>query len=138
MEMNRFSFFAGAAVAFVVSAGWYALQSAPVAPAAADQTLGMALMSAGVDAPGTLIRGSGVVSANIFKLGYYDVTFERSVASCAASITAASVNADGPGVDVYGVGYFLPDPRVFRVSLRYQPNDANFPAPFHLLMFCHK
>ena len=92
--MHRMSFVAGAAVAFIVSAaGWSVLQSAPVAPAAADKTLGMALMSAVVNQTGSLVRGSGAVSAEQFGLGSYDVRFERSVTDCALSVTLASIDS---------------------------------------------
>jgi hypothetical protein len=50
--------------ALVVSAaGWSASQAAPVTPAAADGTLGMAILSAVVGSAGNLVRGAGTSRA---------------------------------------------------------------------------
>jgi hypothetical protein len=55
----------------------------PPAPEAADQTLGMSIMSVSVLAGCTTsFRGSGVVSINNSALGSCDVTFNRSVRDC--------------------------------------------------------
>src|SRR5688572_4789338 len=62
-----------------------------VAPAAADQKLGMALMSAVVASDGTLVAGAGAVSVTRLNAGVYNVAFERSVVGCTFSVTAATV-----------------------------------------------
>ena len=50
--------------------------------AAPDRTLGMAIMSALVAADGTLVRGTGVKTAQRLDEGRYFITFDRSVANC--------------------------------------------------------
>jgi hypothetical protein len=56
--------------------------AASPADAAPDQTLGMALMSAVVEANGTLISGTGVKNVTRTGLGGYLVQFDRSVVGC--------------------------------------------------------
>ena len=70
-------------------------RSAPIAPAAADQALGMAIMSAVVNSAGNLMRGSGAVSSVRNGVGYYVVTFERSVHDCTISAISANASAGG-------------------------------------------
>src|SRR6185437_12672333 len=50
--------------------------------AAADKTLGIALMSAIVDFQGTLISGSGATAASRTSEGQYTVMFDRDVSAC--------------------------------------------------------
>jgi hypothetical protein len=140
MEMNRsLSFVVGAVAAFLIATGWNVLQSAPVAPAAADQTLGMALMSATVDADATLIRGSGAVgSITTGNPGDFVVTFNRDVRDCTyvASVGGsispvahtANVAASAPGVSS--------GPNTVRMTTSNNGTYANY--PFHLIVFCYK
>ena len=68
--MLRWSFVAGIAAALIMSAaGWSAVQSAPVQPAAADRTLGASWMHAIVADSGQLVRGSGVLSSALIGTG---------------------------------------------------------------------
>lgn len=80
--------------------------------AAPDNTLGMGLMSANVNADGTLVAnsGSGVVSSIRNALGFYTVKFSRSLAGCSCvgshfavgGVTEASIAVTGfceSGVD---------------------------------------
>ena len=136
--MNRISFVAGAAAAFLVTTGWSVLQSAPVAPTAADNTLGMALMSAVVSSNGTLVRGSGSTAATRTGPANYYVTFERSVRDCA--ITASVGRTTAPGGYFYGTAsanYDAGSPNVMYVLTR-TPEGVGADNDFHLLVFCHK
>jgi hypothetical protein len=64
-----------------------------VAPTAADKKLGMALRSAVVADNGTLVSGAGAVSVTKIAVGVYNVLFERSIAGCSFSVTAANTQA---------------------------------------------
>src|SRR5687768_12983862 len=84
MEMNRLSFVAGAATALTLcAAAWGALHYTQAAKAAADGTLGGAIMAAVVHYDGTLVRATGAVSAVKVTNGDYNVAFNRSVQDCA-------------------------------------------------------
>ena len=106
---------------------------------AADQGLGMALMSATVDINGTLIRGGGAVSVAYQVSGIYDVKFNRSVEDC--SCVASFGKSDGGDL-----GYFVqndvtancPFGSANDVRVRTVLNGAFMPAPFHLIVFCPK
>jgi hypothetical protein len=135
--MNRFSFVAGAAAAFLVAAGGSVLQSAPVAPAAADKTRGMALMSATVAGGPTLIRGSGAVSVSSSATGFVDVVFDRDISDC--SCTAS------PGAYVVGE---TSSGNTASANCPYASNSVRVTlmsafggftsASFHVIVFCPK
>ena len=66
----------------------------PIAPAAkpavkaspgADQTLGVALLGATMNADGSTSASSGVTSSNNFGVGGYAVVFDRDVSTCMVS-----------------------------------------------------
>jgi hypothetical protein len=100
-----------------------------VAPAAADQTLGMALMSAAVNSAGTLLRGTGAVSASRSEPGIYAVVFNRDIVACIAN---ANVGNDGNTT-------LIP----YAVSLTLGINNQvlvrmDIDRPFYLLVFCHQ
>ena len=83
-------------------------QAAKSAPEAADMTLGMALMSAIVDAEGNLVSGAGAVSARkVNDQGFFEVFFQRTVGNCTsvASVGGASyVSTIGHGMaETYNV-----------------------------------
>jgi hypothetical protein len=135
--MNRLSFVAGAVAAFIVSAAsWSVLQSAPVAPAAADQTLGMAQMFAVVAADGTLVRGSGVLEAGAAGGSDYRLVFNRSIASCAYFMSIVSTVSDvfaPPGMA--GAATITELPSTLFVSTRDAAGAAS-DRPFHVLVYC--
>lgn len=76
---------------------------------AADQTLGMALMSAYVTSAGGLVEdwGGGAVSASRADTGIYDVIFARSIVGCPAAVTVvtSSRTASIFGIAGDGAGY---------------------------------
>ena len=72
----RSNFLSTLALTATLAASPAALDAAP------DQTLGMALMSAVVEANGTLISGTGVKNVTRTGLGGYLVQFDRSVVGC--------------------------------------------------------
>jgi len=72
----RSKFLCTLALTATLAASPAALEAAP------DQTLGMAIMSALVAADGTLLRGTGVKTAERLDEGRYQITFNRSVAEC--------------------------------------------------------
>ena len=117
--------------------GWSV--AAPVAPTAADQTLGMAYMFAAVRSNGALVRGSGVTGAAGFQSSAYEVTFERSVLNCSHSATVA-------GTDDFLIplaGFALTAGRTVNPNTVFvQTTNAAGNAPenrsFHLVVFCPK
>ncbi|MFD1701609.1 hypothetical protein ACFSCV_01190 [Methylopila henanensis] len=80
----------------------------PAPPAARASTtpnpsdLGAAIMSAEVDAGGTLLIGEGAVSSVRTGAGQYQVGFGRDVRNCAFSATNQSVSGNPPFVQKYG------------------------------------
>ena len=120
-------------------AGWSVLQSAPVAPAAADKTLGMALMSARVYATGVLAGGTAL-SASRGTAGEYEVAFDRSVTDCTFT---ASTGQAAPSTNLYVLTALAlySGNSVKNVTVHIlDPNNALLPedGAFHLLVFCHK
>jgi hypothetical protein len=137
MEMIRM-FIGGAAAALTVaSAPWGGLQYTQPAKAAADGTLGMAIMSAIVDGNGALVNGVAVSSSRI-GLGTYEVVFSRSVAGCTFNITAGNTVSQGDALPAYGLGYYPAAPDRLWALMRHPINGSQIDAPFHLLVFCHK
>jgi hypothetical protein len=123
---------------FAASAVFFALTAAP-ASQAADQTLGMAIMSAHVDYYGILKGGAGAVGASKQTNGQYFVAFNRSVEGC-TYIGAVS----GPTAANY-IGFAIPVGKVgtFNGAAHYgvqvDTSDHNTlitDRPFHLLVFC--
>jgi hypothetical protein len=135
--MNRRSLVAGAAMALVVSAaGWSASQAAPVTPAAADETLGMALMAAHVNPSGTLVKGAGAVSSTRTGAGNYSIVFERSVQNCFFS-TATTNSGPGTGAGDASIIVFYTDiPTQVLVITNSPPNLAGVDRAFSLTVFC--
>jgi hypothetical protein len=136
MEMNRM-FIAGAATALTVcAAAWGGLQYTQPAKAAADGTLGMALMSANVTANGFITdgTGTGVVSAMRTGIGQFQVVFERDVYKCTYAANIASSN------DYVSQGSIAatntPSARNTVKIATWLPNQYPTDLNFHLLVFC--
>ena len=116
------------------------------ASAAADDTLGMAMMSASVNFNGTLAHGSGVISTQKTGTGSYTIVFERSIASCTCTATVGG----NDGATSYLYSYFttancpgiskpVDTAEVFTsqyksVSQTIELTDTDF----HLIVFCPK
>jgi len=84
----RSKFLSVPALVVILAASPAALEAAP------DQTLGMALMAAKVNASGNLLRGVGAVSAEKISTGTYRVIFSRDIyPNC---MYVATVTAVGP------------------------------------------
>ena len=100
------------------------------APQAADQTLGIAIMSAFVSSTGELVEGAGVVSSVRNTAGRYTVKFNRALAGCVSTATlwgnAYSIIAVYPQGDTVNVGANNP--------ANGNPTDENF----QLIVFCSK
>jgi hypothetical protein len=135
--MNRLLFVAGAAAGFLATAGWSVLQSAPVKPAAADNTLGMALMHAVVISNGTLARGSGVLSAERNSLGFYFVSFDRSVVNCNHTATLGAPDATFTvPTGQLGVAGRPGFPNGVIVATHTSDGTNYADRSFHLMVFC--
>lgn len=110
----------------------------PAAHSAADQTLGMALMSAAVSYDGTLRGGAGAVSSSTHNsLPYeYEVVFNRSLTGCDAVATTGALffpNTDWSGfVAISGIDSKPNSVLVLTKSTAGTPS----PRPFHLIVFC--
>jgi hypothetical protein len=102
------------------------------APAAADQTLGMALMGAYVDSNGALLSGAGATGASrTFDPGQYEVDFNRDVFGCFYSaggreFSAVAINLQRGG-NPNGVQLVMVD-----------STGAPVNAAFYLIVFCAK
>lgn len=102
------------------------------ATARSDKTQGMALMSAVVEADGTLISGSGVTGVTHTGTGGYLVHFKRSVVGCAP--------VSGPLTNYYDnfvVTTLTPTPTddTFQV-LTGEINGSGKDTRFSLIVFC--
>jgi hypothetical protein len=110
-------------------------RSEPVEPQAVGG-LGMTLMSAVLDANGTLVRGNGVNSVVKAGVGNYRVVFTRNVRSCTYVATiglsgsigtevSGSIDVAGDSVDVKGVFVDIENFAGGQVD-----------RGFHLIVFC--
>jgi hypothetical protein len=98
--------------------------------AAADNTLGMALMAARVDADGTLLAGSGVTGVIYLGGGQYEIDFDRDVSKCFYSVTAyfpRLLEAEPRTINVKGVFVLIENNSQTAVDTR-----------FDLTVFCNK
>jgi hypothetical protein len=102
--------------------------------AAPDQTLGAALMSAVVDADGTLVRGGGATSVMRVANGTYVVTFSRSVVECTyvASLGLTGTNNIPPSGSASVVARV---PNIVLV-VTTDSTGSNVDTAFHLIVFC--
>lgn len=97
-------------------------------PEAADETLGMAIMSAVVLANGSVISKSGVVSVARTDAGKYTVDFVRSVVDCAPVATAT------PGGSA---SWFIALDPNYRIDIEtYDPDGAFADKYFSIIVFC--
>jgi hypothetical protein len=126
---------------FTSAAAVGCLLLASPASAAPDNTLGMALMSAVVNANGTLDRGSGVASSlrlGAAGSGTYEVLFDREVSTCTfvASLgnsTFTTFLGEVSAVRRSGAGK--------ENGVYVETNNsagASADKPFHLIVFCAK
>jgi hypothetical protein len=120
--------------------------AAPSPPRASDRpeisvpppraaTLGMALMSAVVNAQGTLVRGAGAVSTTGGD-GQYEVVFDRNVTACAYTASVASPDTDIPadGASVV-LSVLIDNPNALFV--RITQDQVGFALrPFQVIVFC--
>lgn len=110
----------------------------PAKPQAADKTLGAAILSASVDSGGTLVHGSGAVSARKEPLlgpNAYVVEFSRNVdvGRCALSATAIDFHADKHFVATARASGAVVAVRIFEGG-----TGAAGAAPFHLIVVCNR
>ena len=106
------------------------------AAAAPDKSGGVAFMSAVVAKNGALKRGSGAESAVRTVVGNYEVTFQRSIAACAWSV---SIGEATPGGQIeLGITYgfrAVANNRTVGVQTR-NPSGSLADLPFHIIVFC--
>jgi hypothetical protein len=120
----RSNFLSTLALTATLAASPAALDAAP------DQTLGMALMSAVVEANGTLISGTGVKSVTRTGLGGYLVQFDRSVAGC-APVASPLYNF----YDNFVIVRHIPTPDTLQV-LTGEVLGSGEDTRFSLIVFC--
>ena len=113
---------------FAASAVFFALTAAPTSQAA-DQTLGMAIMSAAVSEDGSLAYGAGALELFRTASNSYRVKFNRHLGGCVSSITPLN-----DGVIASG-GLFDPAGGVQFVVLKDHAG-ASYVGPFQLIVFC--
>jgi hypothetical protein len=112
-------------------------------PQAADQTLGMALLSAAVRTDGTLMRGAGVTSVVREAVGLYTVTFNRSLTACMCVASIGSFfdnDIVGPSPNNNATATCPTANGNATASVRTGNANANTQndLPFHLIVFCPK
>jgi hypothetical protein len=105
------------------------------APQAADQTRGMALMSAAVYWDGTLLRGAGAIAAQRNNTGTYQVDFARSIVNCTITVSVSS-----PTEDEFYIG-FASAGRTAAASNRawvwtFLNTGGQADRPFTMMVFC--
>jgi hypothetical protein len=96
---------------------------------AADQTLGMAIMSAAVKPDGSLAYGAGAVESVRTATNSYHVKFNRHLGGCVSSITPFNdgIIASGGYLDQAGGVQFV----VLRTDA-----GAPYAGAFQLIVFC--
>ena len=129
-----------ALLAVVAIVSWALLGAPQKSLAAADDTLGMALLSATVSGDGTVVLGSGVApGSNVnTSTGTYDLPFDRSVATCTCT---ASFGEHSSGIVILQQNFISAscpynNANEVRVSTAINGNLANL--PFQLIVFCPK
>jgi hypothetical protein len=129
----RSKFLSALALTAALAASPAALEAAP------DQTLGMAIMSALVEANGTLLSGAGAVSANrSIGTGFYQVFFNRSVLGCdyVATQSNPNINAYDPPLATIATA---PGGSADRVLVVVQDGEGtNVDRTFRMIVFCPK
>lgn len=110
-------------------------------PRVADQTLGVAILSAVVSSDGSLVRGSGALSSsNLGSVGNgsFEVVFDRSVTDCTYVASTGGTATSGN-----------PDPGMANVTRRAGDESAIFvitrdetgtlaDLDFHVIVFCSR
>lgn len=133
-RMMRRTALAGLAILAAASAA----EARAPAKEAADQTLGMAILSASVAGDGSRVRDAGVTVVERVSLGTFRVTFERSIATCTCTANAGANSLDAA---LYGVTAVANCPYYDAASARINTTGAAgalVDAPFHVLVFCPK
>ena len=111
---------------------------APAAvPEAADKTLGMAIMSAGVAANGALVTGAGVVKVEPVGTGFYKLEFDRGLQGCTCVVTPGDpggsfLTANLTSSATCGSVNFPNE--AYAVFYNLQGNAAN--SAFTMIVFC--
>lgn len=110
---------------------------AVASPPGADNTLGMAILSAVVNSDGTIARGAGATASSRIVTGQYEVDFGRDVSGCAYVSTVGSPTA---GASARGQPTVAPrSGNSDGVFVETQDSTGNdYSLPFHLIVFCAK
>ncbi len=129
---------AGIALACLMPAGpvtakTAAKSSAKTATEAADQTLGMALMSVSVDIGGFVMHRAGVQSVTVVETGIAEVVFERSLTGCTVVASATNANPNS-AYGLFDVNARRWGDNIIRVQTYNAGALTN--RPFSVLAFC--
>jgi hypothetical protein len=101
------------------------------APQAAAPTLGMAFMSAWVNADGTIVTGAGVVKVVAHSAPkYYDVHFNRPLAGCVSTVTPL-----GGGAPAFATSRIFQDSDLVQVTVWIGGREH---FPFQIIVYCAK
>ena len=120
-------------------AGALILTAALAGPAAGARTTGPAVLSAVVNADGTLARGIGAVSAQQTGVdGEYRVTFGRDVSGCAYTATAGEATAVGPddAITLSAAPDAASSGTVFLLEYDAILARDSYSSGFHLIVVC--
>lgn len=111
--------------------------AADVAPQFAPGDLGMAIMSAAINADGTIARGEGVIATgtNNIGTGVYEVAFGRDITECTYQVTAGESGIGSAVPRVVAVTRRAGNPA--GVFLQVQDNaGTQINNPFFVLVYC--
>ncbi|MFD1703658.1 hypothetical protein ACFSCV_11665 [Methylopila henanensis] len=100
--------------------------------------LGMALMSAAINADGTIARGEGVTATGTQKLstGTYEVGFDRDITQCAYAVTVGESGIGSAVPSVVGVTRRSVNPNGVFIQIKNPPDEANEDKNFFVLVYC--
>ncbi len=111
---------------------------APAAPSAAPGDLGMAIMSAAINADGSIARGEGVVLTGTTKLGVgvYEVAFGRDITACVYQVTVGESGIGGATPAAAGVTRRSGNDNGVFLQIDNAIDGTNVDRDFFVLVYC--
>jgi hypothetical protein len=95
----------------------------------------MALLSAVINADGTVVRGAGVTSASRAGPGNYEVIFNRNVSDCTWQGTIAGPGAGTTAIGLIAINLLAASPNGLFVRTADTSNTVT-DHQFQLIVFC--
>ncbi|WP_271199764.1 hypothetical protein [Methylopila turkensis] len=100
--------------------------------------LGMALMSAAINADGTIARGEGVIATGTTKLGLgvYEVGFDRDITRCAYAVTVGESSIGSATPAAAGVTRRSGNDNGVFIQIDNAIDGTNVDRDFFVLVYC--